>query len=110
MRPAREGEGTELLGQGSNRGLSQCSQKEEKEAETTELCETKQDQAKLLTVETRLQGSEDQKKLVEMLNQIARKQKLRGSQKDWNQPKPVASNLRKANKVRKQLEKEAFKT
>lgn len=44
----------------------------------------------------------------EKLNQIARKLNLRENQEEWRQTRTVASKLRRANKVTRQLKKEAY--
>ena len=42
------------------------------------------------------------------LNEIASKLRLPVNQEEWNDPRKVASNLRRANKVRKKLERDAI--
>ena len=50
----------------------------------------------------------NRRNFTQRLNQIARKLGISENQEEWSQPRTVASNLRKSNKVRRQLEKEAF--
>lgn len=45
---------------------------------------------------------------IDILNQIGMKLNLRQDQEEWVQPRKRATNLRKANKVRRQLWREAF--
>jgi hypothetical protein len=54
-----------------------------------------------------LKGIKTKRCFRERMNQIATKLKIRTDQEEWWQPRKVATNLRKASKVRKALEREA---
>ena len=53
-------------------------------------------------------GIKNKRRFTDRLNQIARKLKVMENHEGWTQPNTVATNLRKSNKLRKKLEKEAF--
>ena len=53
-------------------------------------------------------GVKNRRNFTHRLNQIARKLGISENQDEWRQPRTVASNLRKSNKLRRQYEKEAF--
>jgi ribonuclease HI len=55
-----------------------------------------------------LRGIKTKRCFRDRLNQIATKLKMRNDQEEWSQPRTVATNLRKTNKIRRKLEKEAY--